>query len=156
MPKWGYSITGLDPDKAVKASGRELRVSPKAAREVCNAIKGMKVEEAKVFLHQVTLKRRPVPFRRHKKKVGHRRGVQKAYAGRYPIKAAGRILEVLENAEANAEYRGLDLERLRIIHAAAYPGVKIRRYIPRAFGRTTPYFKTLCHVELVLEQVEES
>lgn len=156
MPKWGYSITGLDPDKAVKASGRELRVSPKAAREVCNAIKGMKVEEAKVFLQQVTLKRRPVPFRRHKKHVGHRRGVQKASAGRYPIKAAGRILEVLENAEANAEYRGLDLERLRIIHAAAYPGVKIRRYIPRAFGRTTPYFKTLCHVELVLEQVEES
>jgi len=63
---------------------------------------------------------------------------------------------VLENAEVNAEYNGFDRERLRIIHAAAYPGMKIRRYIPRAFGRTTPYFKTLCHVELVLEEVEES
>ena len=156
MPNWGYSVTGLDPDRTVKASGRELRVSPKAAREVCNTIKGMKVEEAKVFLQQVTLKRRPVPFRRHKKKVGHRRGIQKSYAGRYPIKTASRILEVLENAEVNAEYVGFDLERLRIIHAAAYPGVKIRNYIPRAFGRATPRFKTLCHVELVLELVGET
>lgn len=155
MPNWGYSISGLESDRTVKASGREFRVSPKAAREVCNAIKGMKLEDAKVFLQQVTLKRKPVPYRRHNKNVGHRRGLQKAYAGRYPTKASKKILEVLENAEANAEYRGFDLERLRIAHAAAYPGVKIRRFIPRAFGRATPYFKTLCHVELVLEQVGE-
>lgn len=156
MPNWGYSITGVDPDRTVKASGRELRVSPKRAREVCNTIKGMRLEQAKAFLQQVILKRRVIPFRRYKRKVGHRRGVQKAFSGRYPIKAARRIIEVLENAEANAEYMGLGLEGLRIIHAAAYPGVKIRNYIPRAFGRTTPYFKHLCHVEVVLEQTEET
>lgn len=156
MPNWGYSITGVDPDRTVKASGRELRVSPKKAREVCKAIKGMKLEEAKTFLQQVTLKRRAVPFRRHKKNVGHRRGFQKAYSGRYPVNAARRIIEVLENAEANAEYMGLGFEGLRIIHAAAYPGVKIRNYIPRAFGRATPYFKQLCHVEIILEQTEET
>ena len=155
MPNWGYSVTGLDPDRTVKASGRELRVSPKAAREVCNAIKGMKLEEAKDFLQQVTLKKRAVPFRRYKKKAGHRRGLQKAYAGRYPVKAARKVLGVLESAEANAEHRGLDIERLRVIHAAAYPGTKIRKFIPRAFGRASPYFETLCHVELVLEQAEE-
>ncbi|MCK4952935.1 50S ribosomal protein L22 [Candidatus Bathyarchaeota archaeon] len=156
MPNWGYSITSLDTERTVKASGRELRISHKDAREVCSTIKGMKLEKAKVFLQEVILKRKPVPFRRHKKHVGHRRGLQKAYAGRYPINASKKIFEVLENAEVNAEYNGFDRERLRIIHAAAYPGMKIRRYIPRAFGRTTPYFKTLCHVELVLEEVEES
>lgn len=156
MPEWGYSVLELDPEKTAKASGRELRVSPKSAREVCSTIKGMKLDQARNFLRQVILKKKPVPFRRHKKKVGHRRGLQKAYAGRYPVKVAQKVLEVLESAEANAEYKGLDIERLRIIHASAYPGMKIKRYIPRAFGRATPRFETLCHVEVVLEQTEET
>ncbi|MEM2610589.1 MAG: 50S ribosomal protein L22 [Candidatus Bathyarchaeia archaeon] len=155
MPEWGYSIVGLDPANTAKASGRELRISPKAAREVCAAIKGMMLDEAKEFLRQVIAKRRAVPYRRYKKKLPHRRGLQKAMAGRYPVKAATKILEVLESAEANAEYKGLDTERLKIIHAAAYPGAKIRRYMPRAFGRATPKFETLCHVEIVLEQIKE-
>jgi len=80
--------------------------------------------------------------------------MQKASAGRYPVKAAQKILKVLEGAEANAEYKGFDLEKLRIIHASAYPGMKIKRSIERAFGRSTPRFETLCHVELVLEETE--
>lgn len=154
MPKWGYSITELDPDRTVKASGRELRVSPKHAREVCKTIKGMKLDQAKEYLRQVILKKKPVPFRRYKKNVGHRHGIEKASAGRYPVKAAQKILKVLESAEVNAEYKGLDVERLRIIHASAYPGMKIKRYIERAFGRSSPRFETLCHVELVLEEIE--
>ncbi|MBE0511835.1 50S ribosomal protein L22 [Candidatus Bathyarchaeota archaeon] len=154
MPKWGYSITELEPDRTVKASGRELRVSPKHAREVCKTIKGMKLDQAKEYLRQVILKKKPVPFRRHKKKVGHRHGIEKACAGRYPVKAAQKILKVLESAEVNAEYKGLAVERLRIIHASAYPGMKIKRYIERAFGRSSPRFETLCHVELVLEEIE--
>ena len=154
MPKWGYSITELDPDRTVKASGRELRVSPKHAREVCKTLKGMKLDQAKEYLQQVILKKKPVPFRRYKKKVGHRHGMEKAYAGRYPVKAAQKILRVLESAEVNAEYKGLDVERLRIIHASAYPGMKIKRYIERAFGRSSPRFETLCNVELVLEEIE--
>jgi len=156
MPKWGYAITDLDPERTVKASGRELRISHKAAREVCNTIKGMMLDEAKEFLQQVIAKKKPVPFRRFNKKVGHSRGLQKAFAGRYPVKAAQKILEVLENAEANAEYKDLDVEKLKIIHASAYPGAKIKKYIPRAFGRSSPRFETLCHVEIVLEQMEES
>ena len=155
MPKWGYSITELDLERTVKASGREVRVSHKSAREVCNTIKGMMISEAKEFLQQVIQKKKPVPFRRFKKKVGHRHGLEKAFAGRYPVKAAQKILEVLEGAEANADFKGLDPENLRIIHASAYPGMKIKRSIPRAFGRSSPRIKTLCHIEIALEQVEE-
>jgi large subunit ribosomal protein L22 len=154
VPKWGYSITELDPDKTVKASGRELRVSTKHAREVCKTIKGMKLDQAKEYLRQVMEKKKPVPLRRYKKKVGHRRGMEKAFAGRYPVKAAEKILKVLEGAEANAEYKGLDAERLRIIHASAYPGMKMKRSIERAHGRSSPRFETLCHIELVLEEAE--
>lgn len=155
MPEWGYSILGLNSANTAKASGRELRISPKAAREICATIKGMMLNEAKEFLRQVIAKKRAVPYRRYKKKLPHRRGLQKATAGRYPVKAASKILRVLESAEANAEYKGLDVERLKIIHAAAYPGAKIRRYMPRAFGRAAPKFETLCHVEIALEQVKE-
>ena len=153
LPKWGYSVVGLDSDVMVKASGRELRISPKSAREVCVAIKGMKLDEAKEFLEQVIKKKKAVPFKRFSKKLPHRRGLQKAAAGRYPVKAARKILSVLENAEANANFKGLDTENLKIIHASAYPGAKIKRYVPRAMGRATPRFKTLCHVEIVLGEV---
>ncbi|NIP66548.1 50S ribosomal protein L22 [Candidatus Bathyarchaeota archaeon] len=154
MPEWGYSKTGLDPEITAKASGRELRVSPKHAREVCKAIKNMGLERAKEYLNQVVEKKSPVPYGRHKKKVGHRHGLRKPPTGRYPTKAAEKILQILESAEANAEFKGLDTERLKIIHASAYPGMKIKKYKPRAFGRMTPYFKTLSHVELILEQME--
>jgi len=155
MPKWGYTITDLDPEKTVKASGRELSISHKAAREVCQTIKGMTLDQAKNRLNKAIQKKQPIPYRRYVKKVGHRHGLEKAYAGRYPVKTAQKILKVLEGAEANAEFKGLDPERLKIIHAAAYPGMKIKRYQMRAFGRSTPKIQTLTHVELVLEQTEE-
>jgi large subunit ribosomal protein L22 len=155
MPKWGYSITGLDPETTVKSSGRELSISHKAAREVCQAIKGMSLDQAKTYLDQVIQKKKPVPFKRHVKKLGHRHGLEKAFAGRYPIKTAKKILKVLEGAEANAEAKGLDTERLRIMHAVAYPGMKNKRSSMRAFGRSSPKVQTLTHVELVLEQTEE-
>jgi len=155
MPKWGYTITGLDPETTVKSSGRELSISHKAAREICQTIRDMTLDQAKQHLNNVIQKKQPIPFKRYKKKLGHRHGLQKAYAGKYPIKAAQKILKVLEGAEANAESKGLDPERLKITHAVAYPSMKIKRYTTRAFGRSSPKFQTLTHVELVLEQTEE-
>lgn len=152
MPKWGYSILveELDPEKTAIASGREIRVSRKLAREVCRTIKGMTLTKAKAFLADVMEKRKPVPIRRYNKKMGHKHGVEKTHAGRFPIKTAEKILDVIKKAESNAENKGLDVDRLRIIHAAAYPGMKIKRYTPRAHGRTSPKFETTTHVEIVL------
>jgi large subunit ribosomal protein L22 len=154
MPKWGYSIIAeeLDPEKTAKASGREIRVSHKAAREVCRAVKGMMLSNAKTYLRDVIDKKKAVPFRRHKKKVGHRSGLDKTFAGRYPVKTSQKILRVIEAAEANAENKGLDLDRLKILHAAAYPGIKIKRFTPRAHGRASPKYETTIHVEIVLEE----
>lgn len=154
MPKWGYSIIAeeLDPEKTVKASGREIRVSHKHAREVCKTIKGMTLTKAKEYLTDVIDKKKPVPFTRYNKKAGHKGGLEKTFTGRYPIKAAQRILKILKNAEANAENKGLDTDKLRIIHAAAYPGMKIKRYTPRAHGRASPKYEILTHIEIVLEE----
>jgi large subunit ribosomal protein L22 len=142
----------LDPEKTAKASGREIRVSHKHAREVCKTIKGMMLSSAKTYLRDVIEKRKAVPFRRFKKKLGHRHGLLKAAAGRYPVKTAQQVLKVVEGAEANAENKGLDVDRLRIIHAAAYPGMKIKRYMPRAHGRSSPKYETTTHIEIVLDE----
>lgn len=154
MPLWGYSIKGLDPDRSVKCAGRELKISPKAATEICRAIKGMKIEEARKLLEEVIGLKRAIPYKRYKKEVPHRRLQERWYAGRYPVKAAERILRLLEELEANAEYKGLDLEKLRIVHAASQRGIKTKNYIPRAFGRSTPYFNIQTHIELVGYETE--
>jgi len=157
VPKWGYSIPEeqLDLEKTVKASGREIRVSHKAAREICKAIKGMMLTQAKQYLRDVMAKKKAVPYKRFRKKLGHRHGLEKAFAGRYPVKAAAKILKVLEGAEANAENKGLDTDRMRVIHAASSQGMKVKRYLPRAQGRTTPMIDILCHVEIALEEQPE-
>jgi large subunit ribosomal protein L22 len=155
LPKWGYSIIAeeLDPEKTVKASGREIRVSHKHSREICHTIKGMMLTKAKGYLRDVIDKQKAVPFKRYCKKAGHRRGLVNSFAGRYPIKASARVLKVLENAEANAENKGLDVDKLRIIHAAAYPGMKIKRFTPRAHGRASPKYEIMTHIEIVLGEI---
>ena len=149
MPEWGYSVKALDPDKTVKCAGRELKMSPKAAVEICHTIRGMKIGEAKTLLEQVIKKRLPIAYRRYKKKVGHKSMLERTFAGRYPVKTADRILRLLRELEANAEYKGLDIENLKIVHAVSQRGRKIRAYTPRAFGRASPSFETLSHVEIV-------
>jgi len=152
MPNWKYSVQGLDPDKTALASGRDLRIKPKVAREICNHIKGMKLENAKSFLEDVIELKKPVPYYRYRGKIPHRKELQGHDAGRYPEKAAREILKILESVEANAEFKGLYADRLRIIHMAAHRGRVIRKYIPRAFGRASPYFNHMTHVEVAVEE----
>jgi len=149
MPNWAYSVKEIDPERSVRCSGRELRISPKAATEICQTIKGMRIEEAKKLLEAVAAKKRPIAYRRYKTKVPHKRLSERWHAGRYPTKAAKRILGLLEELQSNAEYKGLDVDRLRIVHAASQRGMKMRNYVPRAFGRSSPSYNTLTHIELI-------
>ncbi len=151
MPRWHFSVQ-LDPARTAIAAGRELRVSYKDAVEVLNAIRGMRLEDAKRFLEEVVEMKRPVPYRRFHGKVGHKTAVG---PGRYPVKAAKAVLSVLRSAEANAAYKGLDVSKLWVVHAAAHKGAKIRSYMPRAFGRATPWFEQLVHIEVGLEEREQ-
>jgi large subunit ribosomal protein L22 len=158
MPRFGYSIMGIDPDKTVKASGRDLRISPKKAAEVCRELRGMKLEEARGMLEDIVSLKKMIPFRQHKKKLGHHANKLRDYkwfAGGYPVNAAKRILAILKNAESNADYKGLDADRLKIIHASVDLGPKLRRFIPRAFGRSSPRYEQLTRVQLVLEEMPE-
>lgn len=151
MTDIGYSIDP-DPETTAKAMGRELHISPKDSVEICNSIRGKDLEEAKNTLELVINKEKPIPFRKHNKKKGHRKNLNGWDAGGYPVKAAKEILKVLENAENNAEYKGLEIEKLKIKHISAKKGQEIEGMMPRAFGRATPKNTQTTHLEVVLEE----
>jgi len=142
----------VNESKIARAMAKSLKISPKHSVEICNAVRGMKVSKAKDYLNDVIDKKQAVPFKRHNKKVGHRKGLKGWPSGRYPVKAASHILNVLENAEANAEYKGLDNEKLVIDHISSHRSIIIRGVIPRAFGRVTPFNTPTTHIQIVLEE----
>ncbi|MCW3141455.1 MAG: 50S ribosomal protein L22 [Methanophagales archaeon] len=144
--------TEIDSETTAKAMIYEAHISPKHALEVCRAIKGKKVEEAEAYLEAVLEKRAAIPFKRHKKKVAHRRGLNKWYAGRYPVKASEEILKLIRNAKGNAEYKGLDPEAMKIWHVSTKKGRTIKGIMPRAFGRATPKNTDTVTIEMVLRE----
>lgn len=153
MPKYSYSFQNFDKSRNVRASLREKDISHKHAREIAVAIKGMSIEKAREFLENVVARNIAVPYRRYNNEVAHRSNIQDGFfAGRYPQKAAREFIRLLDNLESNAEYKGMDLDRLRIASAAVHKGTKLKRFQPRAMGRSSPRFNTLVHVELVARE----
>lgn len=150
MPSWKYSVQ-LDPTRTAIASLRDVSISYKETVELLDMIRGKKLSDAKELLEEVIEMKRAVPYKRFHGKVGHRKGMG---PGRYPVKAAKKILALLNSVENNAEFKGLNTENLWIIHAAAHKGMKIKNYMPRAFGRSSPLFDQLVHVEIAVEERE--
>jgi large subunit ribosomal protein L22 len=64
----------------------------------------------------------------------------------------GYLTDVIRR-NGNADNKGLDIDRLKVIHAAAQRGRTYKAFIERAFGRSSPYFENTSHVEIVLEEV---
>ena len=149
--KYAYNKEGNEA-KTARAMAKSLKISPKHCVEICNAIRGMDVSKAKAYLEDVIDMKQSVPFKRHNKKVGHRKGQKGWPSGRYPVKAAAEVLKVLVNAEANAEYKGMDTEKLVIEHISSHRGVVIRGAIPRAFGRVTPFNTPTTHIQIVVQE----
>ena len=149
--KYAYNKEGNEA-KTARAMAKSLKISPKHCVEICNAIRGMDVSKAKAYLEDVIDMKQSVPFKRHNKKVGHRKGQKGWPSGRYPVKAAAEVLKVSVNAEANAEYKGMDTEKLVIEHISSHRGVVIRGAIPRAFGRVTPFNTPTTHIQIVVQE----
>jgi len=149
MPHWEYSVKELDEARTVKASLREVDVSPKWSREVCRAILGLTIPEARRLMEDVAAMRRMIPYRRYKKKRAHH--AQTRGPGGYPVKVARHMIKLLDSLEANAEFKGFDPDEVVIVHAAAHKARRIRKFMPRAFGRADPYDKQLVHIEVIGE-----
>ncbi|MEM1942877.1 MAG: 50S ribosomal protein L22 [Candidatus Caldarchaeum sp.] len=146
MPTWGYSSKVGEKENEVRASLREVDVSPKWAREVCEAVKGLTITEARKLLEDVVKGRRMIRYGRYRKKRAHH--AETRGPGGYPVKVSKYMLKLVDALEANAEFKGLDPEKTYIVHAASHKGRVLRKNIERAFGRSSPYNKTYVHIEL--------
>lgn len=141
-----------DPDTSARAQAMEVNISPKHSVEICREIRGMELQKAKDYLEEVIELKRAVPFKRFKGCVPHRKG--KGFGpGRYPQKAASKILKLLEDCEANAEYSGLNTDQLKIVHLAAHRGKVYKGWMPRAHGRATDWDAQTVNLELILQEM---
>lgn len=146
-----YSVE-VDEERSAKAMGRELDVSKKDTVEVCRHVKGMPLEEAQKTLRAVADGEEPVPLKKHNSGSGHTSGVEGWDAGGFPKKASEALLDVLYNAESNAENQGYDTEEMVVDHIAAHKVDESEGMKPRAMGRASPWNSDLIDVEVVLLQ----
>jgi large subunit ribosomal protein L22 len=152
MPEFGYSFEDYMEASDARGSLREVDVSPKEARELAVYLKGMTMDRARQALEEVISMKRLIPFRRYNLKMAHH-SVEGFRTGKYPVKAAKLFLKLLDNIESVADYKGLDPSKMVLVHVAAYPGRKLKRNIPRAFGRSSPRNKVLVHLEIVARAI---
>jgi large subunit ribosomal protein L22 len=152
MSKVQYAAQ-YDPATTAKAMAYEINVSPKHCIEILRQLRGMNVVRAKAYLQNVIDKKESVPFKRFARNVGHKRHQSGWGSGRYPVKASKEILKLVKHAEANAEYKGLEPENMKIVHATSKKGRVIQGVMPRAMGRATAWNIETVTVELVLGEV---
>merc|ERR1711893_578476 len=153
-----YSLDPENATKSAKARGSHLRVHFKNTRETAHAIKHMHMRRAVKYLKNVTEKAECVPFRRFNGGVGRCAQAKhhKATQGRWPAKSAEFLLQLLKNAESNAEYKGLDTDHLVIEHIQVNRAPQMRRRTYRAHGRINPYMSSPCHIEVILAEREQA
>lgn len=147
----------FEPDAAVphsKSRGSHLRVHFKHCREITNHIQGMEASKAKTFMEDVQAFKNIVPFTKYTGGIG-RKSMAKLHRapgdkGRWPVKATKVIADLLSNAVANAESKGMDVDKLYIKHAQCNRAPPGRRRTYRAHGRIGKYASQPAHVEIIV------
>ncbi|CAA6653652.1 unnamed protein product [Spirodela intermedia] len=137
-----YSREPGNPTKSAKAMGQDLRVHFKRNRA---RHQEAALGKAKRYLEDVIAHKQAIPFTRF------------CGGGRWPAKSAKFILDLLKNAESNAEVKGLDVDTLYISHIQVNQA-RNRDAGPTALmgGSTVTYMSSPCHIELVLSEKEEA
>ncbi len=107
----------------VHATLKNLRIAPRKVRLVTHSLIGVDAREALVQLDkQVKRSSRP-------------------------------ITDLLKSAMANARNNnGLDEENLYILEIRVGDGLRLKRWLPRAFGRATPLLRRGSNVTIILEE----
>jgi large subunit ribosomal protein L22 len=107
-------------DGAAVARMQGVRISARKVRVLADAVRGMPVEQALTML----------AFQRR--------------AG------APLLKKVLDSAVANADQRKMDLDALVVSDVQIDKAGVLKRFLPRAHGRATPFKKQLSHITVKL------
>lgn len=119
----------------------------------------MPVAKATKFLEDVLAFKAIVPFTRYTGGIGRKAMAKQSKAagdkGRWPVKATAVVKDLLANAIANGETKGLDVEKLYVSHAQCNRAPPGRRRTYRAHGRIGKYASQPAHIELILTEKKE-
>lgn len=109
----------------VKATAKQVRISPRKVRLVIDLIRGKQVDEAVGILRNT------------------------------PKKASETVEKVLNSAVSNAEHNnGMIADELYISEAFANEGPTMKRYKPRAMGQASPVNKRTSHITIKVAEKE--
>ena len=108
----------------VRALGQYVTLSANKARRVIDQIRGRSYEETLMILELM------------------------------PYKACYPIFKLVYSAAANASYDlGSDEANLRIIKAQVNEGTNVKKFKPRARGRSYAIKRTTCHITIVVKDI---
>lgn len=110
-----YSVKTTEKEARVKA--HSLNASYKDLSQVCRNIRGLKVEKALKLLNEVIEEETPIHYYTFNTRLGHRKKIKGK--GKYPIKEARIVKKALQEAIANAVFKGLQKEKLVVSTATA-------------------------------------
>jgi large subunit ribosomal protein L22 len=137
-----YSLKEYNKESMARVTGMSLPISFKQSIEICNFVRDKSLVDAKNILEKVIKHKQAVPFTRFNSNMGHKRGIG---PGRFPKKASKEILDLLNSAEANAQFKGLNTSSLVIRHINANKSSKVMHY-----GRKRSRAAKRTNVEIVL------
>ena len=140
----GYTFNEYRKESMARAIGMALPISFKQSVEVCSFIEKKSAADAKKILQKVAENKLAIPFRRFNRDMGHKK---KIGPGRYPGKTSKELMKLIESAEANAQFKGLNTSNLVIAHISAHKASKSWHY-----GRQSRRKMKRTNVEVVLEE----
>jgi len=140
----GYTFKSYNQEHMARAVGLALPISFKQSVEICRFIKNRNINDAKAILQKVTEQKTPIPFRRYNRDLGHKK---KIGPGRYPKSASKEIIKLIESAEANAQFKGLNTSNLTITHISAHNSGKAWHY-----GRKSRRRMKRANIEIIVEE----
>lgn len=109
----------------VKASARNIRISPRKVRVVIDLVRGKSVNEALTLLKFI------------------------------PKRASEPIAKVIASAAANAEHNfSLNKENLVVSEAFVDQGPTLKRFHPRQRGQAFPILKRTSHITVAVKEKE--
>ena len=118
----------------------------------------MLLTRAEKYLKDVLEHKTCIPFSRYDHSVGRcsaaiQFGLTK---GRYPEKSVRIMLNLLNNAKANAESKKLNVEKVIIKNVLVNHATEGRRRTYRAHGSINAYCSSNCHVDIICEELKEA
>ncbi len=142
---YNYSAK-YNKEKMARAVGVSMPISTKQSVEICRMLRGKDLQKSKKMLKDVIEKKKAVPYRRYNQELPHQKGTG---PGRFPIKSATYILELLDSVEANAVFKGLDSNSLVVCHINAQKASR-----PWHYGRFRRRKTKRTHVEIIVTELE--